>query len=157
MKKVLVTIVILSILLLSGCSNEVENLKNEYLAYKNDLQASHDFATSDTLPCDITISLDKIEDDEISYRAIIDKPRENMYNIKALVIHNYFTSDIFPTIGIFDADNNLIVGDETLKGISLVGYIETDKEVEDLNLEIRVLLEYENDDGEIQTIYYKST
>ncbi len=148
---------ILFSLFLVGCTNNLEEEKNEYLTYKNTLKDEEEFTSYEQLPCNITFSIDKISEEEISYRAIIDKPKENMYDIKAIVIHDYFTEDIFPSIGIFDDTYDLIVGDENVKGISLVGYIETNKNYEDLNLELRVLLEYKNENDEVKKIYYKTT
>jgi len=154
MKKFLILLIPL---LLVGCSNEVEEEKSDYLTYKNVLQEEVEFSSLEDLDFDITISIDKINDEEISYRAIIDNPHVDMYKIKALIIHNYFTEDIFPSIGIFDDTYDLVVGNEEVKGITLVGYIETDKDIEELDLEIRVLLEYEDSEGNLKTVYYKTT
>ena len=154
MKKIIFLIVCL---LLTGCTNDIEDIKNTYLTYKNDLQEEHEFLLESDLPCDITISIDKINDEEVSYRAIIDNPKVNMYNIKAMVIHNYFSEDIFPTIGIFDDNYDLLIDNDEVKGLSLVGYIKTDKDIKDLDLEVRLLIEYLDEDLETKIIYYKTT
>ena len=75
-----------------------------------------------------------------------------MYNIKALLIHDYFTEDIFPSIGIFDEPQNLIIGNEEVKGFELVGYIETSK---DIDVNLKLYLEYTDINGNISDIYYK--
>lgn len=155
MKKKLILFLIL--LLLTGCNNELEEEKNDYLTYKNELNKVETWNKLEELPCDITISIDKTGDEEISYRAIIDNPKVDMYNIKALLIHENFTEDVFPSIGIFDETMDLIIDSDTLRGIELVGYIETTKEIEELDLEIRIYLEYETLEGTIKQIYYKST
>ena len=78
-----------------------------------------------------------------------------MYDIKAIVVHNYFTDSIFPSIGIFDSPVDLIVNNDKLKGINLSGYINTTKDIK--NLEVRVYLEYKNEIDETKVIYYKTT
>lgn len=80
-----------------------------------------------------------------------------MYNIKAIVIHNHFTNDVFPTIGIFDDEVDLLLDSEEVKGINLVGYIQTTKDISELDLDIRVYIEYTNDNDELVKIYYKTT
>ena len=54
------------------------------------------------LTYDVNVYSDRLVDTEIIYRVIIDNPTESMHNISVLVIHNYPTNDIFPSIGIFD-------------------------------------------------------
>lgn len=136
---------------------DVETEKNDYLVLKADLQEQEEYTKQEELMCDITFSVDRTSEEEVSYRAIIDNPKEDMYNIKALLIHNYFTEDIFPSIGIFDETATLIAGGEEVRGISLVGYIETSKDIEELDLEMKVLIQYEDKDGKEKTIYYKAT
>ena len=156
MKKLVVLVVF--IIFIVGCSNvKIENNnkiseeKESYLAIKNELNAKKEYISSDELPCNVT----RINREEVSYRAIIDDPKVNMYNVKALLIHDYFTEDIFPSIGIFDDPENLIIGSEEVKGISLVGYIETTKNIEELNLNIKLYIEYTDDEGNINKVYYK--
>ena len=78
-----------------------------------------------------------------------------MHDVKAILIHNYFTNDIFPSIGIFDDGVDLLTNSEEVKGISLVGYISSTKDIN--NLEYRVYIEYKTDNDETNKIYYKST
>ena len=78
-----------------------------------------------------------------------------MNNMKVLVVHNYFTEDVFPSIGIFDETKNLLTNDKN--NISLVGYIETTKDIRKLDLELKVWIQYTDDDGEVKDIYYKTT
>ena len=80
-----------------------------------------------------------------------------MHNVKGILIHNNFTDSVFPSIGIFDEPVDLLVNDTKVKGIDLVGYIETTKEIKDLNLELRLYIEYTNDNNEVVKIYYNST
>lgn len=155
-------VVLIFIIFLVGCSNikieqneEINKEKEDYLAIKNELNSVKEYVNDDDLPCDVTISIDRINKEEISYRAIIDNPKIDMYNVKALLIHDYFTEDIFPSIGIFDKTENLLIGNEEVKGISLVGYIETTKDIDELNLNIKLYIEYTDSDGNIKEIYYK--
>lgn len=155
-------IILLFAVFIVGCSsvkietdNTIVEEKEDYLAIKDELNSVDKYISDENLPCDIKISLDRINKEEISYRAIIDNPKTDMYNIKALLIHDYFTEDIFPSIGIFDEAENLIVGNEEVRGISLVGYIETTNDIEELNLNVKLYIEYSDSEGNIQKIYYK--
>lgn len=159
MKKIVVLIFIIFIV---GCSNvkieqneEISKEKEDYLAIKNELNNIEEYISDEELPCDITISVDRVNNEEISYRAIIDNPKIDMYNVRALLIHDYFTEDIFPSIGIFDNRENLLLNNEEVRGISLVGYIETTKDIEELNLNIKLYIEYTDNEGNVKEIYYK--
>ena len=144
MKKILVVISL--IILITGCSNEVQididtNVEDEKVAYldiKDNLNKQEEFNKIEDIPCDIKMSVDRISEEEISYRVIIDNPKSDMKNIEALLIHNNFTEDIFPSIGLFDDKQSLLVDNEEVKGISLVGYIETIHEIVQFDLELRV-------------------
>lgn len=144
--------------MLVGCVQDTSTLeKDDYLVFKEELLEQKEFTDIEDINFDLNVSVDRINEEEISYRAIIDNPKENMYDIKALVIHNYFTDEIFPSIGIFDKPINLKINNDDVKGINLVGYIKTTKDIKELDLDIKVYLEYTNDSGEIIKIYYKTT
>lgn len=156
MKKLLL---LFSVILLVGCADvkvdsdsTIQKEKEDYLALKNNLDTYTDYDKEEELPCNITFSLDKTSDEELSYRVILDNPKIDMYNIKALLIHDYFTEDIFPSIGIFDEPQSLIVGNDEIKGFELVGYIETSK---DIDINLKLYLEYTDKNGNINDIYYK--
>ena len=156
MKKLLL---LFSVILLVGCADvkvdsdsTIQKEKEDYLVLKNNLDTYTDYDKEEELPCNITFSLDKTSDEELSYRVILDNPKIDMYNIKALLIHDYFTEDIFPSIGIFDEPQNLIVGNDEIKGFELVGYIETSK---DIDINLKLYLEYTDKNGNINDIYYK--
>ncbi len=151
-------IVFLLILLLTGCTEDKLTLeKDDYLVYKEELLKQEDFTKEEELLFDLNLYADKVSEEEINYRAIIDNPKENMHNIKAIVLHNHFTDSIFPSIGIFNDPIELEIGNEEVKGITLTGYIKTTKEIEELNLELRIYVEYTTDDNETRKIYYKTT
>ena len=156
MKKFLIISITL-IFCLTGCNKttKIDQEKDDYLAIKQDLLNNNNFIQEEELPFDLNIYVNRVNDEEISYRAIIDNEKENMHNVKAILVHNYFTDDIFPSIGIFDDGVDLLTNNDEVKGISLVGYISSTKDIN--NLEYRVYIEYKDDNDKIKKIYYKST
>ena len=156
MLKKLITILLIFILM-TGCKQETtdQEEKNEYLAYKSDLVDRTEFSKNDDLPCNITISIDRVNDESVSYTTVISNPKENMNNIKMMIVHNYFTEEVFPTVGVFDKDRSLTVSDTS--NITLVGYIDTTKDIKKLDLELKIWIEYKTEDGEVKDIYYKTT
>ena len=161
MKKVLLTLTLL--IITTGCSNkveigvdeDVEDNKLAYLDIKNALTNQEEFSNLEDIPCNITSSINRINEEEISYRVIIDNPKVDMYNVEALLIHNNFTEDIFPSIGILDDTESLLIDSNDIKGISLVGYIETVEQIENLDLELRLWLKYEDEYNKEHEFYYK--
>ena len=162
MKKILLVLIL--IISITACSNnvvevevddKVEDHKLEYLDKKNELLGKKEYNSLDDIPCDLVVSIDRVSEEEISYRLILDNPKVNMHDITALFVHNQFTEDIFPSIGVFDDKTKLIVDDEDLKGIELVGYIETTKEFDKLDIEFSLWLNYKDDNDEVHDIYYK--
>ena len=156
MLKKLITILLIFILM-TGCKQETmdQEEKNEYLAYKSDLVDRTEFSKNDDLPCDITISMDRFNDESVSYTTVISNPKENMNDIKMMIVHNYFTEEVFPTIGVFDKGRSLTISDTS--NITLVGYIDTTKDIKKLDLELKIWIEYKTEDGEVKDIYYKTT
>ena len=79
-----------------------------------------------------------------------------MHNIKAMVVHNYYTEDdIFPSIGLFDKKEELTINDE--KNIELTGIVKTTKSINKLDLELKIYIEYIDDSNSTKSIYYKAT
>ena len=142
---------------MTGCKQETtdQEEKSEYLAYKSDLVDREEFSENDDLPCDITISIDRVNDESVSYTTIISNAKENMNDIKMMIVHNYFTEEVFPTIGVFDKGRSLTASDTS--NITLVGYIDTTKDIKKLDLELKIWIEYTTEDGEVKDIYYKTT
>ena len=162
MKKTLLLLVI--VLLITACSNnaievgideKVEDNKITYLNLKKELINKKEFANIEEIPCDLNVSIDRINEEEISYRIILDNPKTNMHKIEALLVHNQFSENVFPSIGLFDDKASLIVGNTEVKGLELVGYIETTKNILDLDIELRLWLKYFDDENKEHEIYYK--
>ena len=156
MKKTLLLLVLL-LIILSGCENKEEDEKNEYLAMKSELLENEEFTNSEDINCDITFTLDRVDDEKIFYSVVLKNPKENMNDIKAIVVHNYYTEEIFPTVGLFDKKVSLIVDSPNESELELSGTIETTDDIDDIDLELKVFIEYIDDSGNTKDIYYKTT
>lgn len=152
MKKLLVLILLI---LCVGCSRE-EVMKTTYNTYMKNLLSVNE--NSSYIPCDIEITYDKITDDEVSYQITIDNPKENMRNINIVVSHDKETDDGYPSIGVFDLDPINLSVEQTKenpsKGIVLVGYFKYSGELEDLDAEFKISVNYVNDAIEEKTVYF---
>ena len=155
LKKLLCILIFLA--LLTGCKKETvdEEEKSDYLAWKSDLVEREDFIDNNELNCDITVSVERIDDESISYTTVVSNPKEDMKDIKMLVVHNYFTEDVFPSVGVFDKTRDLLVDNND--DITLVGYIDTTKDIKKLDLEVRIWIQYTDANGNLKDIYYKTT
>lgn len=156
MKKVF--LVIISIILLTGCAHESDELKT-YNSYVNELKQIGTY--NEKLPFNLDIYVDKIIETEVMYRVIIDTPKIPLRDIEAIVIHDKYTGDIFPSVGIFDDKLNLIPdvinkSSNYVEGIILVGYIPFDDDIKKLNATFKVLVKYTDDDGNINRIIYST-
>ena len=154
MKKIFL-VLFLSILLFTGCENKEENEKNDYLDMKSQLLSHKEFISLEELTCDIVVNIDRKDEEKVIYEVVLSKPKENMNNIKAVLVHNYYTEDVFPTIGLFDDTKSLFVNSQD--SITLTGSIKTDKDIDNLNLMLKLLIRYTTDDGVKKDIYYKTT
>lgn len=153
MKKI---VLVLSLLILAtGCS-KTNVMQKSYNKQMNKLFSINE--SSGNVPCDIEITYDKITDSEVSYQIVFDNPKENMRNINIVVNHNMQTEDGYPSIGVFDKEpinlSTIIDEENPNKGIVLVGYFNYSGELEDLNVEFKISLNYVNDAIEEKTIYY---
>lgn len=149
MKKIV--ILILPFLLLIGCTNKLEEEKYEYLTYKSELQEREEFKTLEELDFNSYFNIVRETEEKINYSIVIDNPKIDMYNIKALLIHDFMTEDVFPTIGIFDEPATLLV--DSSEKIILEGTIQTDKKITDTKF--KLYLEYEDENGLQNKIYYE--
>lgn len=152
MKKFLLIILII---FLTGCTNEKEDVKSEYIAMKNNLIEEKIDNKKEELPLDITINIDRTGEELINYQVILNNPKYNMYNIKAMVVHNYYSEEIYPTIGVFDEKEELLK--DTDNKLELTGTIKTTKNISNMNLKIKLSLQYTDESGEIREIYYETT
>lgn len=145
------------LVIITGCDNNnpKQEDKSDYIAWKSNLVEKETFSDTEELNCDITVSVDRVDEEIISYTTVISNPKEDMKSVKMMVVHNYFTEDIFPTIGVFDNGKDLLVDSDN--NITLVGYIDTAKDIQKLDLELKIWIEYINNDGNKKDIYYKTT
>lgn len=155
MKKIYI-LLLLSLILISGCENKEEATKNQYIAMKNETLNEKNY-TKDSLPVDIVTTIERIDEESVNYKTTITNPKENMHDIKVLLLHNYYNDDIFPTIGIFDEPQELLINDNDDAQLTLEDTIQTTKNISKLNLQLKLLIEYTNDSGEKKDIYYKTT
>lgn len=157
MKKMLLIITL--VFLLCACSN---NVSKEEVTYNNYVSAlKQEEKNIDNLPFDLEIYVDKIIETEVMYRIIIDNPKVSLRNIEALVIHDKYTEDVFPSSGIFESKLSLIPGvinksSNYVEGIILAGYIPFEEDVKNLNATFKLLFKYEDDDGKSHTIVYST-
>lgn len=153
MKKKYYLILILSLFFITGCENKEEQSKNEYIAYKNNLLSQKEYEES--LPLEIVLKLDRQDEEKLTYQVTFQNPKENMHQIKAMVVNNYNNENVFPSIGLFDDKEELVVGDRNKNKLELEGSMETTKNMSKLELEIKVWIEYIDDNGEKKEVYYK--
>ena len=146
------------LIILSGCENtsKEETTKSEYIAMKNQTFDDKNY-NNEALPVEIITTIDRIDDETINYKITITNPKENMHNIKAIVVHNYYNEDTFPSIGVFDETKELLIDDDKKNELVLKNSINTTTNISKLNLELKMLIEYTNDNGETKDIYYKAT
>lgn len=155
MKKELLLLII-SVFLISGCENKEEAMKNEYIAMKTETLNDKNY-TKDELPVDIVTTINRVTEEEVEYKTTIANPKENMHNVKVLLVHNYYNEDRFPSIGLFDKPEELLTDSAEEVELVLKDTIQTTTNISKLNLELKLLIEYTNDLGEKKDIYYKTT
>lgn len=144
---------ILILFLFTGCENQEEQEKNDYIAYKNNLLSTKEY--SKDLPLDIIIDIEREDEQTIDYKVTLTNPKENMHKIKAMVVNNYSNEAVFPTIGLFDDKEELRPGNKDLNELELTGTIESTKNISSLKLNLKVWIEYQNDNGEKKEVYYQ--
>ena len=155
MKKIHILALII-LLILTGCENNEENIKNEYIAMKNQTFDDKNYQ-NEAIPVEIITTIERIDEEAINYKVTIKNPQENMHDIKAMVVHNYYNEDVFPSIGVFDEPKNLLIDDDKTTELVLKDTIKTTKNISKLDLELKIWIEYTDDNGEKKDIYYKTT
>ena len=151
--------IITLVFLLSGCTKELTKEEIIYNDYVDKLKQEE--KSEDNLPFDLEIFVDKIIEKEVMYRVIIDNPKVSLRNIEALVIHDKYTEDVYPSTGIFENKLSLIPGvinktSNYVEGIILAGYIPYEGDINNLNATFKVLFKYEDDEGVSHTIIYST-
>lgn len=140
-------------LLLCGCSrSNQKELENKYYIYVKDTQECIYFSDIE-YDFDLQITLEKLNDDYLIYRLYIDHPKDDIYDVEALITHDFKTEDVFPSSGLYEEPLSLYKNAESedyIKGIILSGYIETNKEIKDLDITFKTLIRAKNRLG-----YYK--
>lgn len=148
MKKILM---ILSLFLLVGCTNELEEEKYAYLEYKSNLEEQEEFATQDSLEFNTYFDLKRENEEIVNYSLVIDNPKVNMNNVKAILIHDFAVEDVFPTVGIFD--DAVTLNNDSEDKLILKGSIQTNKDIS--SVKFKLYLEYTSDDGVLNNVYYE--
>ncbi|MDD4298920.1 MAG: hypothetical protein PHS98_04775, partial [Bacilli bacterium] len=69
--------------LLVSCTNIYNDQLSLYNQYVDEITSYNEMNTDTNLPFDIKVYFEKVIDDEITYRIIVDNPKEEMKNIKA--------------------------------------------------------------------------
>ena len=149
-------LLIIIMLLCVGCNKN--NMNINYDKYLEELNAVNE--SSQFIPCNIEITYDKITDEEVSYQITFDNAIENMKDIDIVLTHNIKTDDGYPSIGIYDIEPiNLLKepADNNTKGIILVGYFKYSRELDELNAEFKILINYKDDAGKEKTVYFIKT
>lgn len=145
MKKLYLLIILL---LLVGCSTKEEDNKYAYLEYKSDLEEREEFDAKEELDFKFLFNIEK-EEELTKYSLIINEPKINMYNIKALLIHDGSTDDVYPTAGIFDKPLSLLTGIDN--EIKLEGT--TINNIDDISF--KLYIEYTDENNNEYKVYYK--
>lgn len=147
MKKIFLLVILI---LLVGCTNEVEENKYAYLNYKNNLQNQNDFEET-IVDFNTFFDIERINEEVLNYSLIINSPNTNMYNVKALLIHDYTQEEVYPSSGIIDEPIDLLKN--TDKKIELKGTILTIDDIS--NVRFKLFLEYTDDSGQENKIFYQ--
>ena len=95
-------------------------------------------------------NIEREDEEVVNYSIIINEPTIDMYNIKALLIHDYYQEEAFPSVGIFD--NEVELQKDSEDTITLSGVIQTTEDISDVNF--KLYLEYQDDNGLENKIYY---
>lgn len=144
-------IIFLIIIFICGCGK----LSDEDKVYKDDVKILEDKEEFDTtFPFDIDVDVYKLTDYEVTYRMHLDNIKDGINNIKALVIHDRKTDDVYPSVGIFE--DKIDLKKEKKKGILLVGYIDYKGNIEDFKATFKVMITYEENGKEVTKFYKKS-
>lgn len=144
-------VLLLPLILLVGCTNNVEENKYAYLEYKRVLEEKEEFTEREEIDFNTYFNIERENEEVVNYSIVIQEPNTDMHNVKALLIHNYVQDEAFPSIGILDDPVELKKDSEDK--IVLEGKIQT---IEDIsNVTFKLYLEYIDSEGIENKIYYQ--
>ena len=149
MKKLLIIIPLLFILI--GCTNKEEENKIAYFEYKDELEQRDIFNGEETLEFNVYFNIERVDEEITDYSLVIDNPKINMHNVKALLIHNFVNEEAYPSVGIFDEPKEL--QENSKDKIVLNGHIQTINDIS--NTKFKLYLEYTDDNNDLNKIYYE--
>ena len=144
-------VLVLPLILLMGCTNEIEENKYAYLEYKNELVEQDNFSKDEDIDFNTYFDIVKENEEVINYSIIINEPNTDMHKVKALLIHDYVQDEAFPSVGIMDEEVELLKGSNDK--IELKGKIQTIDDISDVKF--KLYLEYIDNDGLENKIYYQ--
>ena len=140
MKKILIIIVCF---IVCGC-NKVNN-KDIYDEYVSKLRESEEVSCP---LIDVSFNVTEISSDYINYYVLINRNDSVMNDIRAILIHDKETSNLFPSIGIYDDKVSLSKKSDKL-GVKLSGYLEVNE-----STNFKLYLEYLDDNSVKQECVY---
>lgn len=144
-------ILILPLILLMGCTNEVEESKYAYLDYKSELQKQEDFSTQEEIDFNTYFNIERENEEVVNYSVVINNPNVDMHNVKALLIHDYVQDEVYPSVGIMGEPVALLKNSSD--EIVLKGTFLTTDDIS--NVKFKLYLEYVDDEGQENKIYYQ--
>ena len=148
MKKIILILPL--IIILAGCTNDVEENKIAYLEYKNKLEEIENF-TEEKADFNTFFNIEREDEEIVNYSMTIDNPTTDMYDVKALLIHDYNQEEAYPSSGIMDEPIDLLKGEDGK--IQLKGTIQTIDDINDVHF--KLFVEYKDSKGLENKVYYK--
>jgi len=144
-------VLLLPLIFLVGCTNEVEENKYAYLEYKHVLEEKEEFTEREEIEFNTYFNIERENEEVVNYSIAIKEPSIDMHNVKALLIHDYVQDEAFPSVGILDSPVELEKDSEDK--IILEGKIQTTEDI--TNVKFKLYLEYIDNEGIENKIYYR--
>ncbi|MGN1399422.1 MAG: hypothetical protein ACI4WG_05445 [Erysipelotrichaceae bacterium] len=157
MKKICICLSLL--LLLAGCQSKTlqpdQEKYNSYLSYYQSI-LDNDIEMSSSQCYDITLIVNKLDEQEYRYDVIIDNPRVAMYDIKALAVVNDLTiaidqENMMPCIGILDDNHYNMIPNQVDNEKNFVSGLDLSLVSSSSSLKISVMIEWK-DSSEINYV-----
>lgn len=102
--------------------------------------------TTESNQLNVSLDLKTLDDSTIRYRVLIDNPKENLDNVKAIVLCEEAISEEIPSFGFYENDkchlykNKIDKENNYYEGLSLMGLTKTEQ------IKVYVYLSYEIND-----------